>query len=205
MEAQNDQVCLSGIASREALYNRFNDDIKNRLSFSKLAPNNYAVYKLLLPQVGHAYERRLQDKNKPHHNDHKPKYEKNMRQHDDDGDKGSDSKNPSTEKKGPKPVKVDKGIALKSILDSLLETRAQREECKCCGSNDHRWVFCKNPNIFLFNRRKNEKSKIEPSVPDVVTSSSKIKPRSLANQKPTAACSLQVLYEVESDSMEIDH
>jgi hypothetical protein len=35
--------------------------------------------------------------------------------HDDDGDKGSDSKNPRTEKKGPKPVNTNKGVALKRL------------------------------------------------------------------------------------------
>ena len=52
-------------------------------------------------------------KNKHHHNDHKPKDKKNKRKRDDDGDKGSDSKNPRTEKKGPKPVNTNKGVALK--------------------------------------------------------------------------------------------
>jgi hypothetical protein len=140
-----------------------------------------AEYELLLRQVCHAYERRLQEKNKYHHNDHKPEETKNMRKCDDDSNKGSDSKNPRMEKKGPKPVKADKGVAIKTIPDSLLETREQHEECKRCGSKEHRWMFCKNPIKFLSNRKKNKKFKTETSVPEVVTSSSKIKPGSLAN------------------------
>jgi hypothetical protein len=113
MEALNYQVYLSRIAWREALHSGFDEDIKDRLSFSKLAPNDDSEHELLLQQVGHAYERRLQEKNKHHHNDHKPKDKKNKRKRDDDGDKGSDSKNPRTEKRGPEPVHTNKGVALK--------------------------------------------------------------------------------------------
>jgi hypothetical protein len=65
MEALNYQVCLSGIAWREALHSGLNEDIKDRLSFSKLTPNDDAKYELLLRQVGHSYERRLQQKKIP--------------------------------------------------------------------------------------------------------------------------------------------
>jgi hypothetical protein len=108
--------------------------------------------------------------------------DKNKRNCDDDGDKGSDSKKPRTEKKGPKPVDTGNGIALKiGISDSLLETRAQRDKCKCCRSQEHRRIFCKNPIEFSFNSKKNKKSKMETSVMEVVTSSSKIDPSSLTN------------------------
>jgi hypothetical protein len=115
MEALNYQVCLSGIAWREALHSGFNEDMKDRLSFSKLTPNDDAECELLLRQVGHAYERRLQEKNKHHHNDHKPKDKKNKRNRDDDGDKGSDSMKPRTEKKGSKQIDTDKGVALRAF------------------------------------------------------------------------------------------
>jgi hypothetical protein len=181
MEDMNYQVCLSGIAWRKALHSGRNEDIKDRLSFAKVAPNDVTEFQLLLRQVRHTYKRRLLQKNKHHHNDHKLKDKKHKRKHDDDSDKGSDSKNPQMEKKGPKPVKADQGVALKSIPDSLLETRAQREECKHCSSKEHRWVFCKNPIKFSSNRKKNKKSKMETSVPEVVTTSSKIKTSSLVN------------------------
>jgi len=73
IEALNYQVCLSGFAWREACLSGINENIKDRLFFSKRAPNDDADYELLLPQVGHAYERRLQEMNKHHHNNHKPK------------------------------------------------------------------------------------------------------------------------------------
>jgi hypothetical protein len=65
MEALNYQVCLSGIAWRESLHSGLNEDIKDRPSFSKLITNDDAEYELLLRQVGHAYERRLQEKKTP--------------------------------------------------------------------------------------------------------------------------------------------
>jgi hypothetical protein len=57
----------------------------------------------------------VQEKNKHRHNDHKPKHTKNKRMRDDDGDKGSDSKKPRTEKKAPKLINLDKGVALKAF------------------------------------------------------------------------------------------
>src|ERR1700737_3025079 len=105
--------------------------------FRRLTPDDDAEYEILLKQVGRAYERRLQEKH--HHNNHKPKdYKNNKRKRDDDdGDnkgnqgnknleKGSNSKKPRTEKKGPTPVNTDKGKALKGIPQSLLEARAKR-------------------------------------------------------------------------------
>ena len=107
MEAVNYQVCVSGIAWWEALHSGLNEEMKDRLSFSNLIPNDDAEYNLLRWQVGHAYERHLQEKNKHHHNDHKPKDKNNnKRKCDDDG---------------------NKDVALKGIRDSLLETRAQHE------------------------------------------------------------------------------
>jgi hypothetical protein len=202
------------MAWREALHSGLNE---LRIDYpSKLTPNDDAEYELLLRQFGRAYERRLQEKSKHHHQDHKPKDKKNKRKRDDDGDKGdqgktnfekdSDSKKPRTQKKGPKPVNTGKGVALKGTPDSLLEARTQHEECKRCGSKEHRWVFCKNTIKISSNRKKNKKSKTETSVPEVVTFSSKIRPSSLANrnQQPTAATSSRVLYEVDSDGREID-
>jgi hypothetical protein len=54
------------------------------------------------------------------------------------------------------------------------------------------------------NKKKDNKPKVQTS--EVTTSSSKVKPRSLAdrNTKPAAASSPQVLYVVDSDSIEID-
>jgi hypothetical protein len=217
MEDLNYQVCLSGIAWREALHSGLNEDIKDRLSFSKLTPNDDTEYESLLKQVGRAYERRLQEKDKHHHQDHKPKDKKNKRRRDDDGDKGdqgkknfekgSDSKKPRREKKGPKPVNTDIGEALKGIPESLLEARTKRNECKRCGSSEHRWVFCKNA-IKVSSSKKKKKPKAETSKPEVTTSSSKVKPRSLADRitkPPAAASSSRVLYEVDSDGMEIDN
>jgi hypothetical protein len=118
MEDLNYHICLSGIAWRQALHSGLNEEIKDRISFSKITPDDDAEYEVLLKQVGRAYERRLQEKHQ--HNDHKPKDKKNnKRKRDDDGDdkgnqgkknfeKGSDSKKPRTEKKGPKPVNTDK-------------------------------------------------------------------------------------------------
>jgi hypothetical protein len=53
-------------------------------------------------------------------------------------------------------------------------------------------------------KKKDKKSKVQTS--EVTTSSSKVKPRSLADRimKLAAASSSQVLYEVHSDGMEID-
>ena len=154
MEDLNYKVCLSGIAWREALHSGLNEDIKDRLSFSKLTPNDDAEYELLLKQVGRAYERRLQEKNKHHHQDDKSNDKKNKWKRDDNGDKGdqgrknsekgSDSKKPRATKKGPKPVNTDKDVALKGIPDSLLEARTKRNVCKRCGSSEHRWIFYKN-------------------------------------------------------------
>jgi hypothetical protein len=117
MEDLNYHVCSSGIAWWQALHSGLKEEIKDRISFSKITPNDDAEYKLLLKQVGCAYERHLQEKH--HHNDHQPKDKKNnQRKRDDDDDKGnqgkknfekgSDSKKPRTEKKGPKPANVDK-------------------------------------------------------------------------------------------------
>ena len=216
MEDLNYHVCLSGIAWQQALHSGLNEEIKDQISFSKITPNDDAEYELLLKQVGRAYERRLQEKH--HHNDHKPKDKKNnKRKRDDDGDdkgnqgkknfeKGSDSKKPRTEKKGPKPVNVDKGEALKGIPESLLEARAKRNECKHCGSSDHRWVFCKNAIKVSSSKKKKKDKKPKVQTSEVTTSSSKVKPRSLADRitKPAAASSSRVLYEVDSDGMEID-
>jgi hypothetical protein len=175
----------------------------DRLSFSKLILSNDADYKSLLIQVGRAYERRLQEKKKLHHNNLKPKDKKdNKSKHDDNGDhrgnqgkksfeKSSNSKKPRTEKKGPQPINMDTGEALKGISKSLLETRAKRNECKCCSSMEHRWVFCKNA-IKVSSSQNKRKPKVDTSTPEITTSSSsKIKPRSLADQitKPPAAAS----------------
>jgi hypothetical protein len=76
----------------------------------------------------------LQEKNKHHHKDQKPKDKKNNKNKpDDDGDKGdrgkqylkncSDSKKPRTEWTGPKPVNTEKGEALKTFLEYFLEAR----------------------------------------------------------------------------------
>jgi hypothetical protein len=65
------------------------------------------------------------------------KNKNNKSSRDDDGDKGSDCMKPRTEKKGPKPLKADKCIALKSIRDSLWETRAQCKECKRYSSKKY--------------------------------------------------------------------
>jgi hypothetical protein len=40
MEDLNYHVCLSGIAWREALHSGLNEDIKDRISFSKITPND---------------------------------------------------------------------------------------------------------------------------------------------------------------------
>jgi hypothetical protein len=80
----------------------------------KLTPKNDTEYKLLLRPVSHAYQRRLQEKNKHHHNNHKPK-DKNKTKRDDDGDKGSDSKKPRMEMKSCKQIHTDKGIALRAF------------------------------------------------------------------------------------------
>ena len=157
MEDLNYHVCLSGIAWRHALHSGLNEEIKDRISVLKITPNDNAEYELLLRQVGRAYERHLQEKH--HHNDHKPKDKKNnKRKHDDDGDdkgnqgkknfeKGSDSNKPRTENKRLLPVQSVKGESLKCILESVLEARAKHNECKCCGSSEYRWVFCKNPSL----------------------------------------------------------
>jgi hypothetical protein len=88
MEDLNYQVCLSGIAWRVALHSSLNKDIKDRLSFSKLTPNDDTEYESLLNQVGRAYEQHLQDMDKHHHQDHQPTDKKNKRRREGDGDKG---------------------------------------------------------------------------------------------------------------------
>jgi hypothetical protein len=123
--------------------------IKDQLSFLKLTPNGDAHYKSLFKQVGCAYERRLKQTNKHHHNDNKPKDKMvNKKRLDDDGDykenqgkknfeKVSGSKNLRIEKKHTKPVNMDKEQALKDVLESLLEARGKRDKCKHCGSTEH--------------------------------------------------------------------
>jgi hypothetical protein len=168
----------------------------------------------MLKQVDRTYGRCLQEKHR--HNDHKPTDKRNNKsKYNDDGErnqgkmnfeKSSDFKKPQTEKKGPKPVNVDKGEALKGIPEFLLEARAKHIECKCCSSLEHQWVFCKNIINMSFSKKakKDKKPKVQTS--EVTISSSKVKPRSLADRitKLAAASSSQVLYEIDSDGMEID-
>jgi hypothetical protein len=91
MKDLNYYLCLSGIAWHQALYSGLNKEIKDRISFSKIIPNDNAEYELLLKQVGHPYGRRLQEMH--HHNHHKPKNQKNnKRKRDDDDDKGNQGK-----------------------------------------------------------------------------------------------------------------
>jgi hypothetical protein len=187
MEDLNHHICLSGIAWRQALHSGLNKETNNQISFLKITPNDDAEYKLLLKYVDHAYEKCQQEKQ--HQNDRKPKDQKNnQKKSNDDGDKrnqgkknfekGSDSKKPCTEKKGSKPVHVDKGEALKAILESLLEARAKSNKCKLCSFLEHQWVFCKNA-IKMLSGKKKRKRKVETL--EVTTSSLKVKPRSLAD------------------------
>jgi hypothetical protein len=98
-------------------------------------------------------------------------------------EKSSDSKKPRTEKKGPKPVNIHKGKVLKGILEPLLEAQATQINGKHCGSSEHRYVFYKNAIKMSSSRKKtkDKKPKMQTLKPEVTTSSSKIKPRSLAD------------------------
>jgi hypothetical protein len=112
--------------------------------------------------------------------------------------KGSDSKKPLIEKMGQKPVNMDIAEALNDIPESLLETRTKRNKCKHCGSLEYRWVVCKNA-IKVSSRKKKNKCQVETSMPEVTTTASKVKPRSLADRimKPATASSSRVLYQVD--------
>jgi hypothetical protein len=81
--------------------------------------------------------------------DYKPKDKKNnKKKRDHNGDdkgnqeqknfeKGSDFKKPRTEKKGPKSVNTNKGKALNSIPETLLQVQSKYHQCKYCSSSEH--------------------------------------------------------------------
>jgi hypothetical protein len=105
------------------------------------------------------------------------------------------------------PVNMVKGEALKDIPDSLQEPRAKHNQCKLCGSSEHRWVYYKEAIKFLSStKKKDKKPKKKNSTAKVTTSSSNINPRSLADRirKPAAATSCGVHYDVDFDSLEIE-
>jgi hypothetical protein len=70
----------------------------------------------------------------------------------------------------------------------------------------HRWVFCTNAIKVSSSRKKKKDMKPKVQTSELTTSSSKVKPRSLADRitKLEPASSSRVLYEVDCDSMEID-
>jgi hypothetical protein len=131
MEDLNYHVSLLEIAWRQVLYSRLHEEIKDSLSFFKVTLDHDAEYELLLKNVSCTYPGLLHVKYQ--HNDLQPNDKKyNKRKCDDVGDdkgnqgkknfeKGSHSKKPQMEKKGPKPVITDKGKALKGIAESWLE------------------------------------------------------------------------------------
>jgi hypothetical protein len=89
----------------------------------------------------------------------------------------------------------------------LLEARAKRNECKCCGSSEHQWVFCKNATKISSSKKKKKDKKSKVEALEVITSCSKLNPRSLADRitKPMAAASnSRVVHKVDYHSMEID-
>ena len=162
---------------------------------SKIIPNDDTESHLLLKQIGCTYERHVLEKNKYHYNDHNSKDKNNNKRkynNDDDDDKGnqgknnfekgSDSKKPRTEKKGPKPVNIDKGKAHKSIPQSWMEARAKHIKYKYCSSSGHRWVCYKNAIKVLSSKKKKKDKKLKVKASEVTISSSKVKPRSLADQ-----------------------
>jgi hypothetical protein len=156
-----------------------------------VTPNNNAEYELLFKQVSHTYERHLQEKY--HHNNHMPKDKRNnKRKRDDDCEKGnqgkknfekgSDSKKPQTEKKGPKAVNVDTGEALTGILEFLLEAKDRCNKCKRCDLSEHRLVWCQNAIKITSSKKKKKDKKPKVETLDITTSSLTVKPRSLADQ-----------------------
>jgi hypothetical protein len=88
----------------------------------------------------------------------------------------------------------------------LLEAGANHNECKCCGTSEHRWVFCRNVLKESSSKKKKKGKKPKVQTLEVTTFFSKVKPRRLADwmTKPAAASCTWVLYEVDSDSMEIN-
>jgi hypothetical protein len=77
MQDLNYHFCLAGILWRQAQHSGPKEEIKDKISLSKITPNNDKEYKLLRKHVGHAYERCLQLKH--HHNDYKPKDKRTIR------------------------------------------------------------------------------------------------------------------------------
>jgi hypothetical protein len=221
METLNFRVCLSGTSYIHSLKQGMNEEILDRMSTAEVPPKDDTAFIELMRRVGVSYEDRLAEKNRSHQNrDNSQGKKGNKRKRDEhqgqdknqekkpEKDKGSDPKKPRTEKKGPKAIHTDKAEALKGIPESLLEARAKRNECKRCGSSEHdRWFFCKNP-IKASSSKKNKKPKDKEEAPkqETTASSSKVRPRSLADRitAPATHAPSKRLYEVDSDGMEID-
>jgi hypothetical protein len=114
IEALNYQVCLFGIACREALHSGLNNAIKDQPSFGNfhqtMMQNTKCSFDKSATLMKDTCKRKIntiimitQDR-------------KNKWNRDDDGDKGSHSNKTGTEKKGPNPVTTDQGVALENEL-----------------------------------------------------------------------------------------